>query len=79
VYVLIKVHKKGKEKFASTNDMKAYRWSRGFFFFFFFFLGPVCISSGCTSAFEAYCAHPNLLIAQVHYPRVSYKETEVPN
>jgi hypothetical protein len=27
-----------------------------FFFFFFFFLGPVCISSGCTSAFEAYCA-----------------------
>jgi hypothetical protein len=26
------------------------------FFFFFFFLGPVCISSGCTSAFEAYCA-----------------------
>jgi hypothetical protein len=27
-----------------------------FFFFFFFFLGPVCISSGSTSAFKAYCA-----------------------
>jgi hypothetical protein len=25
-------------------------------FFFFFFLGPVCISSGSTSAFKAYCA-----------------------
>jgi hypothetical protein len=24
--------------------------------FFFFFLGPVCISSGSTSAFKAYCA-----------------------
>jgi hypothetical protein len=27
-----------------------YRW------FFFFFLGPVCISSGSTAAFKAYCA-----------------------
>jgi hypothetical protein len=25
--------------------------------FFFFFLGPVCISSGSTSAFKAYCAY----------------------
>jgi hypothetical protein len=25
-------------------------------FFFFFFLGPVCISSGSTAAFKAYCA-----------------------
>jgi hypothetical protein len=28
-----------------------------FFFFFFFFLGPVCISSGSTAAFKAYCAY----------------------
>jgi soluble lytic murein transglycosylase-like protein len=27
------------------------------FFFFFFFLGPVCISSGSTAAFKAYCAY----------------------
>jgi hypothetical protein len=25
-------------------------------FFFFFFLGPVCVGSGSTSAFKAYCA-----------------------
>jgi hypothetical protein len=31
------------------------------YFFFFFFLGPVCISSGCTSAFEAYCALTDVL------------------
>jgi hypothetical protein len=24
--------------------------------FFFFFLGPVCVGSGSTSAFKAYCA-----------------------
>jgi hypothetical protein len=24
---------------------------------FFFFLGPVCISSGSTAAFKAYCAY----------------------
>jgi hypothetical protein len=24
--------------------------------FFFFFLGPLCISSGSTAAFKAYCA-----------------------
>jgi hypothetical protein len=28
-------------------------------FFFFFNLGPVCISSGSTSAFKAYCANLN--------------------
>ena len=26
---LTKVHKKGKDKFASAKDMKVYRWSRG--------------------------------------------------
>jgi hypothetical protein len=30
-------------------------------FFFFFFLGPVCISSGSTAAFKAYCAWPVVL------------------
>jgi hypothetical protein len=30
-----------------------------FFFFFFFFLGPVCVGSGSTSAFKAYCAALN--------------------
>jgi hypothetical protein len=44
----------------------------------FFFLGPVCISSGSTSSFKAYCAYPQFLTAQIHYPSVSYKETEVP-
>jgi hypothetical protein len=48
-------------------------------FFFFFFLGPACFSSGSTSASKAYCAYPKLLTAQIHYPCVSYKETEVPN
>jgi hypothetical protein len=28
-------------------------------FFFFFFLGPVCVGSGSTSAFKAYCAALN--------------------
>jgi hypothetical protein len=46
--------------------------------FFFFFFGPVCISSGSTSAFKAYCAYPKFLTAQIHYPCVSYKQTEVP-
>jgi hypothetical protein len=32
------------------------------FFFFFFFLGPVCISSGSTSAFKAYFATTLALI-----------------
>jgi hypothetical protein len=45
---------------------------------FFFFLGPVCISSGSTSAFKAYCAYPKFLTAQIHNPCGSYKETEVP-
>jgi hypothetical protein len=45
---------------------------------FFFFLGPVCLSSGSTSAFKAYCAYPKLSSAQIQYPCVSYKETEVP-
>jgi hypothetical protein len=49
-----------------------------FFFFFFFFLGPICISSGSTSAFKAYCGYPKLLTAQIHYPCGSYKETKVP-
>jgi hypothetical protein len=31
-------------------------------FFFFFFLGPVCVGSGSTSAFKAYCANPRLFI-----------------
>jgi hypothetical protein len=48
-------------------------------FFFFFFLGPVCISSGSTAAFKAYCAYPKYLTAQIHYPCGSYKETKVPN
>jgi hypothetical protein len=41
-------------------------------FFFFFFLGPVCISSGSTSAY------PKFLTAQIHYPCGPYKETKVP-
>jgi hypothetical protein len=48
------------------------------YFFFFFFLGAICISSGSTSAFKAYCAYPKFLTAQIHYSCVSYKETEVP-
>jgi hypothetical protein len=47
------------------------------FFFFFYYLGPVCFSSGSTSAFKAYCATLNSRSAQIHYPCVSYKETEV--
>jgi hypothetical protein len=31
----------------------------GGYIFFFFFLGPVCISSGSTSAFNSYCATLN--------------------
>jgi hypothetical protein len=46
--------------------------------FFFFYLGPVCISSGSTSAIKAYCAYPKLSSAQIQYPSISYKETEVP-
>jgi hypothetical protein len=45
---------------------------------FFFFLGPVCISSGSTAAFKAYCAYLKLLTAQIHYPCGSYEETKVP-
>jgi hypothetical protein len=36
-----------------------------FFFFFFFFLGPVCISSGSTAAFKAYCAFEHTLLALI--------------
>jgi hypothetical protein len=35
-------------------------------------------SSGSTSALKAYCAYPKLSSAQIQYPWVSYKETEVP-
>jgi hypothetical protein len=56
---------KVKVKFILEQATKAQRESRGitntlsFFFFFFFFLGPVCISSGSTSAFKAYYATLN--------------------
>jgi hypothetical protein len=33
-----------------------YRMWPGLKYIFFFYLGPVCISSGSTSAFKAYCA-----------------------
>jgi hypothetical protein len=34
-------------------------------FFFFFYLGPVCLSSGSTSAFKAYCAWHNIAAISV--------------
>jgi hypothetical protein len=43
-----------------------------------FLLGPACLSSGSTSALKVYCAYPTLSSAQIQYPWVSYKETEVP-
>jgi hypothetical protein len=51
---------------------------RRIFFLLLLFLGPVCISSGSTAAFKAYCVYPKLLTAQIHYPCGSYKETKVP-
>jgi hypothetical protein len=48
------------------------------FLFFFFYLGPVCFGLPKHSAFKAYCAYPKLSSAQINYPCVSYKETEVP-
>jgi hypothetical protein len=49
---------------AAHNNMRRLIYE-AFFFFFFFFLGPVCISSGSTSAFKAYCA---LYEALHHFP-----------
>jgi hypothetical protein len=61
-----------EEKYLTEDEISAEM------FFFFFFLGPVCISSGSTAAFKAYCAYPKLLTAQIRYPCGSYEETKVP-
>jgi len=50
------------------------------FFFFFFYLGLVCLSPGFKHrSLVAYCATLNCHSAQIQYPFVSYKETEVLN
>jgi hypothetical protein len=45
-------------------------------FFFFFFLGPVCVGSGSTSAFKAYCAALNTTLcytsAEVMWSQLSH-------
>ena len=44
------------------------------------YLGPVCLSSGFKHRnLVAYCATLNYHSAQIQYPCVSYKETEVLN
>jgi len=49
-------------------------------FFFFFYLGPFCLSSGFKHrSLVAYCAILNYHSAQIQYPCVSYKGTEVLN
>jgi len=46
--------------------------------FYFFYLGPVCLSSGFKHcSLVAYCATLNCHSAQIQYPCVSYKETEI--
>jgi hypothetical protein len=65
-------------KFCLAHQLQKSQSFALLFFFFFFFLGPVCISSGSTAAFKAYCVYPKLLTAQIHYPCGSYKETKVP-
>ena len=48
--------------------------------FFFFCLGPVCLRSGLKHrSLMAYCATLKCHSAQIQYPCVSYKETEVLN
>ena len=62
----------GNEIFRSPPDRP--------FFSSFFNLDPVCLSSGFTQrSLVAYCATLNYHSAQIQYPCVSYKETEVLN
>jgi hypothetical protein len=54
----------------STNNMTvAYTHVELLTGFFFFFLGPVCIRSGSTAAFKAYCAYTDRLTYKTNAKR----------
>jgi hypothetical protein len=40
-------------------------------YFFFFFLGPVCISSGSTAAFKAYCVLVIYLVNRLKWEHIA--------